>query len=262
MLVFQAAFTQQFSDMSSLINFAQTGRNHGLSVGDFNNDGHDDIYVSRREGKNKLFVNQGDFDFVEMSSEYGIDYEGDTNCSLWWDYDNDGDLDLYLGNKFENTVLYRNDGDVFTDVTEENNASTYGNLRSLNAADIDNDGDLDLYIAFAARQNVLLLNEGDDGFSDVLEERGIDDKGSSMGAVFMDYNQDGWIDLYQTRDGNQGNLLYLNTGDGFFEDKSEESRAGLKGMGMGVDVGYINDDEWPDLYVTNLYENFLLLNNG
>jgi len=248
--------------MSALIDFAQTGRNHGLSVGDFNNDGLDDIYVSRREGKNKLFVNQGDFSFLEMSSEWAVDYGGDTNCSLWWDYDNDGDLDLYLGNKFENTVLYRNDGSAFTDVTEESKASAYGNLRSLNAADIDNDGDLDLYIAFAARQNVLLLNEGDNGFIDVLEERGIDDKGSSMGAVFMDYNQDGWIDLYQTRDGNQGNLMYLNKGDGFFEDKSEESRTGLKGMGMGVDVGYINDDEWPDLYVTNLYENFLLLNNG
>lgn len=253
--------TQQFADMTALTGFSDPGRNHGMSVADFNRDGLDDIYVSRREGPNKLYINTGNFSFREDAAGYGLDYPGDTNCSLWWDYDNDGDLDLYLGNKFENTVLYRNDGQIFTDVTEQSKSAVFGNLRSLNAADIDNDGDLDLYIALAARQNVLLLNDGG-VFRDVTLEYGIDDTGSSMGAVFLDYDQDGWIDLYQTRDGNQGNLMYRNKGNGYFEDVSDQTNTDLKGMGMGVDVAYINDDAYPDLYVTNLYDNFLLLNNG
>ena len=257
----QMCWSQQFAEMTHLTNFAQPGRNHGVAVGDFNKDGLDDIYISRRESTNKLFVNRGDFIFEELSGDFGVSYEGDTNMSLWFDYDNDGDLDLYLGNKFEPNVLYRNDGHIFTDVSANSGTDLSGNLRSLNAADVDNDGDLDIYIAFAARQNALLINNGSGQFQEELTERGIDDTGSSMGAIFFDLDHDGDLDLYQTRDGNQGNLLYLNNGQGFFEDISDSANADLKALGMGVDVGYINDDDFPDLYVTNLYENFLMYSN-
>ena len=252
---------QYYSDMTELVGFNDDGRNHGVAIADINNDGLDDIYFSRKSAANKLYINRGNFQFEEVSGEFGVDYAGDTNCSLFWDFDNDGDQDLFLGNKFDYTKLYRNDGAMFTDVTETMGIASHGNLRSLNAADIDNDGDLDLYVAYTQKQNVLWRNDGDT-FTNIIDDSGIDDSKSSMAAIFFDYNEDGLIDLYQTRDGDQGNLMYKNLGDGKFQDVSDETGTGYKGQGMGVDVGDMNNDGLLDLYITNLYDNVLLANIG
>ena len=137
-----------------------------------------------------------------------MNYSGNTNASLWFDFDNDGDLDLFIGNNFESNILLRNDGTQFTNVTEEYGLGTSGNLRSANAVDFDNDGDLDLYIAYVFAQNILWKNESGALFVDHTAESGIDDTGRSLGAIFFDYDNDGDQDLFQTRDGDDANLFY------------------------------------------------------
>ncbi len=254
-------YTQEFKDISQSTGLNTAGNNHGVAIGDVNQDGLDDIYISQRGGSNQLYINTGNFQFQESAHLYGLDYEGDTNMSLWFDMDNDGDLDLVLGNKFEPIKLLENEGSTFTDVTAQYGINANGNLRSLNAVDYDNDGDLDLYIALLLEQNQLLRNDGDQ-FRDVTLQSGINDPLSSMAAVWFDYDNDGDQDLYQCHDGNQANLFYENLGNGTFLNRSQESNTDYEGFGMGTEVADFNNDGYLDIYLTNLYENVLFLNTG
>ncbi len=252
---------QIFTDMSVQTGFNTTGKNHGVAIGDFNQDGLDDIYVSRAEAPNLLYINLGNFQFQEAGATYGVDYAGRTNCSIWFDLDNDGDLDLFLGNGFEPNVLYRNDGNHFTDVSAGYGIQTIGNVRSVNAVDFDNDGDLDVYVAMALSPNLLWRNDGH-VFTNVAAEAGIDLAGRSLGAVFFDYDHDGFQDLYQGQDGFDQNYIYRNNGDGTFSDVSEETGLLFSGFCMGATVGDLNGDGYADVYVENLDSNKLYVSDG
>lgn len=258
-LIYVSAHAQQFTDLSALTGFNATGKNHGVAVGDFNGDGLDDIYVCRGDGPNLLYVNQGNFVFEESAAAFRVDFPGNTTCALWFDMDNDGDLDLFLGNAFEPNILYRNDGHQFSEVSAQYGIDvTTGNVRSVNAVDFDGDGDLDLYIAVVLQQNILWRNDGTH-FTNVIAESGIDLQGRSLGAVFFDYDLDGYQDLYQTQDGFDGNFLYRNNGDGTFTDVSVISGIASASFGMGATIGDINGDGYPDIYLTNLDTNRLFV---
>ncbi|MBT8189404.1 MAG: VCBS repeat-containing protein, partial [Bacteroidia bacterium] len=153
-------YTQSFSDVSLVSGFDDKSMNNGIAVGDYNNDGFEDIYVCNREGKNLFYENLGNGQFDEKASMLGIDFNGKSNTSIWLDFDNDGDQDLYVGNYDEANILYRNEGDVFTDVTQQFNLGTIGRISSLNAGDFDMDGDLDIYVANFNEKNKLYRNEG------------------------------------------------------------------------------------------------------
>ncbi len=254
-------YGQSFEDHSISTNFNQPGHNIGMAIGDLDGNGLPDIYVSRKGSSNLLYRNIGDFQFEEVGENYNLDFNGNTNCSLWFDMDNDGDDDLFLGNMFESNKLYRNNNGTFEDVSIIFGISnTIGNVHSVNAADIDNDGDLDLYVAQSMAQNILWRNEGTH-FVNYTTASGINDEGPSMGAVFFDYDNDGNVDLYQTRDNDAGNLFYRNDG-GYFTDISDQSNTDYEGHGMGVDVADLNGDGLLDFYLTNLYENVLFIQNS
>ncbi|HLF64955.1 MAG TPA: FG-GAP-like repeat-containing protein [Saprospiraceae bacterium] len=262
--IFYSSQAQSFSfeDMSAQTGFNMTGKNHGIAIADFNNDGWDDIYVSRAEAPNLLYVNQGNFEFVEAGAEFHVDYPGHTNCSVWFDLDQDKDLDLFLGNGFENNVLYRNDGSHFTDVSAEYGIDqTVGNVRSVNTVDFDNDGDLDIYVAQVLQENILWRNDGN-VFTNVIAESGISLVGRSLGAIFFDYDNDGDQDLYQGQDGFDGNFLYRNNGDGTFTDQTVETRLTFAGFCMGAAVGDVNEDGFADIYIENLDSNRLYISDG
>jgi len=250
---------QAFEDVSEQIGFNHFGLNSGMTIGDINGDGFEDIYVCRKDLANLLFINQGDFNFVESAQESGLAFEGNSRASIMIDYDNDGDLDVFLANIFEPCKLFQNQDGYFTDITVASNVNVVGIVQSVHATDFDNDGDLDIYITRTLEQNVLLKNEGDH-FIDYTDQSGIFDDGHSMGAIFFDYDNDGDQDLYQTRDFDDGNLFFENE-NGVFVDATEKTGTGYKGHGMGVDVTDVNQDGLLDLYFTNLYDNVLYIQN-
>ena len=197
------AFSQIFEDKTFVNSFDVKGQNRGVAIGDYNGDGLDDIYISTMSGKNMLYRNLGGFQFEEVAGDMGVADPRQSSCALWFDMDNDRDLDLFIANLFQSNA---------------------------------NDGDMDVYIANMLEQNILWRNESGQAFTDVTAEAGIFDEGRSLGAIFFDYDLDGDQDLYQTRDGIDPNLFYRNNGDGTFTEISSETWLDYVGFGMVTDV--------------------------
>jgi len=219
----------------------------------------------------------------------------------WFDYNNDGLLDLYVLNgrylegvtdhskadgKDATNHLYRNNGDgTFTDVTQEAGVAGKGFAMGVTVGDYDNDGYEDIYVT-NWNSSILYHNNGDGTFTDVTEKAGVQNNHWGIGAAFVDYDRDGKLDLfvgnylkfdpkikkpYYTAEAFAGpldyegdsNRLFHNNGDGTFTDVSE--RAGIAnppGRAMGVTVGDFDGDGWPDIYVANdQMESYLYHNN-
>ncbi|MEM6800167.1 MAG: FG-GAP-like repeat-containing protein [Bacteroidota bacterium] len=251
--------SQVFIDMTTPNDFDVKGQNRGVAIADFNNDGWEDIYISSLSGPNLLYENKGNFEFEEVGERFGLDSSEPTYASLWFDMDNDGDQDLFLVNFFKPNILFRNEGDSFTDVSKAYGIESSGNPKSILTIDYDQDGYLDVYIAQSLLSNILWRNEGGKGFRDVTAEARIRDIGRSLGAVALDYDLDGDQDLFQTRDGIDKNLLFQNNGDGSFSEISAELALDFDGLGMGADIADLNGDLYPDIYLTNLFENKLYI---
>ncbi|MDP6547116.1 MAG: CRTAC1 family protein [Phycisphaerae bacterium] len=265
----------------------------GLALFDYDGDGDEDIYFLNGASlpgteaeippQNALYRNDGDFKFTEVTDQAGV---GDTGHGLGvtvGDYDNDGDLDLYLNNYGPN-ILYRNNGDgTFTDVTEIAGVANGNKVGAgTNFLDIDADGDLDLFVSnyvkfspeahtihkrrgysaypspmeYAGEPDTLYRNNGDGSFSDVSRESGISDHaGNGMGTVCGDFDNDGDTDIFVCNDV-AANFLYLNNGSGKFKE------AGLmSGVAYDIDAnahgsmaagcGDYDNDGWLDLYATS-----------
>jgi hypothetical protein len=270
----------------------------GVAVGDFNNDGLDDIYFtsSGENTMNHLYQNVGNFKFVEVAKTAGLadvnrEETGTSAFPLWFDYDNDGWQDLLLL-RFGKTALFRNNTDgTFTEDTAEAGILRHLNALAAVAFDYDRDGDLDLYIggyfpekdmhnlpdtkvlfeswetARNGGPNVLFRNNGDETFTDVATTAGLQDTGWAMAIGHGDFNNDGWQDLYIANDFGT-DMLFKNLGDGRFENITEKSIGFDTKKGMNVDFADYNNDGWLDIYVTNLTEpylrecNMLWKNNG
>jgi hypothetical protein len=253
--------------------------------------------------------------FVDVTAGAGISFVhsiGDDELSnivessgagcVFFDYDDDGDLDIYLVNgRYLDTVssargrhlagklknaLYRNNGDAtFTDVTEAAGVGDTGFGMAAVAADYDNDGDRDLFVTNYGRDS-LYLNNGDGTFTDVTEKAGVGSELWSLGASFFDFDRDGLLDLYvggylvfdpeyrnfyaaEAFPGplsyrGEKDILYRNKGDGTFEDVTRAAGVySTKGRAMGVTACDIDDDGYEDLYVANDgMENYLYRNHG
>jgi hypothetical protein len=187
----------------------------GVSVGvfaDYDNDGHKDFFVSRTFSPNQLFHNDGDGTFTDVTAGSGIGADCCTTVASWADYDNDGDLDLYVGRYLdprtkipttfyarngEPNQLYRNDGGgKFTNVTEQAGVGELGLCLGTVFGDYDNDGDPDLYVVNDFGRKTLYRNDGDGTFTDVTVKSGTLDYGAGMSAAMGDYDNDGDLDMY------------------------------------------------------------------
>ncbi len=251
-----------FTDQSAAAGINNVGFNRGVAVIDYNNDGWEDLYFTRIAKANILYRNNGDGTFSNVSAEAGVDVELDSGAAVWGDLDNDGWMDLVLGNKDVLSQIFRNNGNgTFTDITQESGVRNTGKVQTVLLADVNNDGWLDIYWANLGTENALYLNQGDGAFIDVTLPSGTSDTKLNMGAVFFDYDNDGDQDLYLSHDADQANILYQNDGKGQFMDVSEAAGVDYEGQGMGVDAADFNNDGYLDLYITNLYENTLYLNN-
>jgi hypothetical protein len=289
----ETGITFNHTDGSSGKRYIMETVSAGLALLDYDRDGDIDIYFLNgaplkgteveAPPRNALYRNDGDFELTDVTEKAGV---GDTGYGLGvaaGDYDNDGDLDLYLNNHGPN-VLYRNNNDgTFTDVTQQAgvvNGSQVGAGACF--LDIDKDGDLDLYAAnylawtyeahvptaqsgFSVYANprfytpvpdTLFRNNGNGTFTDISASCGIGQHaGWGMGMVCADYDNDGDTDIFVANDIAE-NFLFNNDGTGHFEEVALMTAFAYDGHGdeqgsMGVDCGDINNDGLLDFYVTS-----------
>ena len=229
----------------------------GASWGDFNSDGFPDLLAGRHYEPPGLFRNNGDGTFTDIVASTPLNKFGDPHGAAWGDYDNDGDRDLLVtvggraGQGANPSELYRNEGDeIFVNVAEEAGVSDpEGRGRGVSWADYDRDGDLDIYVVNYLREgfpNRLWRNNGDGTFTDVAAEAGVADSLASHGGEFVDYNLDGWPDIFLAY-GVGSAFLYHNNGDGTFEDVSADTGFANR-AGPGHDWGDYDNDGDPDLF--------------
>ncbi|MAV70230.1 MAG: hypothetical protein CMG04_05620 [Candidatus Marinimicrobia bacterium] len=254
-----------FTDITNESGISFSGMSEGVCVFDYNNDDFDDILFTTRNGSSlHLYRNQGDMIFSDVSFESNIGMMMEARTAVAGDYDNDGDLDIFVGATLGSSVFFQNNGDgTFQDITTLVGINVQDQVRGCSWVDYNNDGFLDLYVGLLYPSNKLFKNNGDNTFIEVAQNIGAAGPlaaGIIMGLGFIDYDRDGDQDLFITQDNNNGNILLRND-NGFFSDISAISNTNLEVMGMGVAFGDINRDGLFDFYTTNLYENSLMLNS-
>ncbi|PZV83388.1 FG-GAP repeat protein [Algoriphagus aquaeductus] len=204
----------------------------GVSMVDINGDGLLDIYVCRLgdwkgiKGKNELYINNGDLSFTESAQLYGLDFQGFSTQAAFFDYDRDGDLDMYLLNHAVHTE------------------NSYGRA-SLRYMDSGPEGDR-LY-----RNNA---EKGEIRFTPVTNEAGIFSShiGYGLGVGITDINNDGWPDIYVSNDFNENDYLYINQTDGTFKEQISAMTTVSSRFSMGNDFADINNDGWIDFITLDM----------
>lgn len=260
-----------FTDITQAAGIQNTGIVQSVLLADINNDSWLDIYWANLGSENALYVNRGDGTFYDATIPSGTTDTQMNMGAVFFDYDNDGDQDLYLSHDADQAnILYQNDGKgQFTDVSAEAGVDYQGQGMGVDAADFNNDGYLDIYIT-NLYENTLYLNNQDGTFSDVSEMAKVMDIGMGWGTSWLDYDNDGWMDLYVANEtyfpvfGNfYDNVLYRNTGNGTFEITSASSPLASPYGGYGMAWFDANKDGQLDIVIANSgpeHGNQLLLN--
>lgn len=241
----------------------------GATWGDYDNDGDLDLYVTNWASSvsnsiNRLYRNNGNGSFSDVASSMGVGDARNSVAAAWADYDNDGNLDLYVVNFFEQDQLYRNNGNgTFSLVTSSAGINIISQGDETNAVwgDYNGDGLLDIYVCKRRFRNTLYHNNGDGSFSEIGESAGVADNRDTEAAAWADYDGDGDQDLYVVNR-EQNNGLYKNNGSGGFTEVACEASIDNTDVGRGATwVDYDLDGDF-DLYVVNVGGNALYRNDG
>ena len=251
-----------FLEVGASAGVDDAGTGEGAAWGDYDGDGDQDLYVVNYGSANKLYRNNGNGTFTEVGVSAGVADTGNGNGAAWGDYDNDGDLDLYLTNNGTNR-LYRNNGNgTFTEVGAAAGVANVGYGIGTAWGDYDNDGDLDLYVVNYGSANLLYRNNGNGTFTEVGVAASVNNAGTGYAAAWGDYDNDGDLDLYLANNGT-ANRLYRNNGNGTFTEVGAAAGVADAGSGFGVAWGDYDNDGRLDLYLTNFGQpNRLYRNNG
>ena len=237
--------------------------------GDYDGDGDVDLYVTNwgssvSQSFNRLYQNTGSAAFSDVAQSAGVADAGNSVSAAWVDYDNDGDLDLYVVNFFEQDQLYQNNGSGrFSRATGSAgvNVISQGDESGAAWGDYDGDGDLDLYICKYYFRNSLYHNNGSGSFSEVGVTAGVADIRDSEDAAWADYDDDGDLDLYVVNR-EQNNAFYKNNGDGSFSDVA--GALSLDNTDVGRSARWVDFDRDGDLdlFLANVGANALYRNDG
>jgi hypothetical protein len=273
-----------FEDVTEKAGLQGAGYGMGVAVGDYDNDGFEDLYVTAYGG-NKLYHNNGNGTFTDVTQKAGVAGSDWSTSAAWVDLDEDGFLDLvvlrYVDWDFDDIwcgehkegyraychpdffrpispLVYHNNKDgTFTEVAQKIGLGKAGKGLGIAIADYDRDGHVDIFVANDSMVEFLYHNKGNGTFEDVglASEVAVDVDGrtyAGMGTDFADYNNDGWPDIVVTDLANQRYALYQNNGDGSFNYVSHS--AGIAQMtlphsGWGVHFLDYDNDGWKDLLV-------------
>jgi hypothetical protein len=269
-----------FEDVTEKAGVGDPRYGMGVTVGDYDNDGHPDIFVTNYE-RNTLFHNNGDGTFTDVTEKAGVGRSLWSVGATWLDYDKDGRLDLFVGNYLEfdtkyrlyyeadvypgplsyppqPSFLYHNNGDgTFTEVSEKAGITKKGRAMGVLSCDYDDDTWPDIFIANDAMQNFLYHNNGNGTFTEVGLESGVaftqnGNSAASMGGDFGDYDLDGHLDIMVPD--MAYNALYHNLGKGLFEDVSATNglaRASAQFWSWGGGFFDYDNDGYLDILYAN-----------
>ncbi len=253
----------------------------GVALGDINNDGLIDIFMTSNMGSNVLYLNKGDFKFEDISQLAGIQGNGQWATGVAFaDVNGDGWTDIYVCNSgnvagdSRRNELYINNGDLtFSERAKEYNIDDPGYSTHGIFFDYDKDGDLDMYLlnnsskaigSFNLKNNQRLIRDSVGGdklfrndnnkFTDVSIEAGIYGSviGFGLGVTVGDIDQDGWMDIYVSNDFFERDYIYLNNQDGTFRETLPDMMRSISAASMGADMADLNNDHYPEILATDM----------
>jgi hypothetical protein len=279
--------TLSFTDVTQQSGIVANGYGMGVATGDINNDGLPDLYLTNL-GSNQMYLNKGNGKFVDVTKESGTDDPRWSTSASFFDYDRDGWLDLMVVNYADFSVtnnpscyaattakdyctprafrapgnrLFHNKGNgVFEDVTNAAGVDKeFGHGLGIVTADFNNDGWIDIYVANDGDQNQLWINQKNGTFVNdaLLAGCAVNRNGQTeagMGVDAGDFDGNGTDDIFITHLMDETNTLYVNLGQGFFEDRTREAGLGVPGRrftGFGTFFFDYDNDGWLDLFVAN-----------
>lgn len=276
------------NDTMNILDFEYVYNGGGVALGDFDNDGLQDVYFSGNQVGNRLYLNEGEMKFKDITDKAGVSGNGKWSSGVAVvDINNDGLMDIYVGATVKKTaperenMLFVNQGvnqegiPVFKELAREYGIADDGHTTTAAFFDYDNDGDLDLYVVTNTieiypntyRKKVadgsspttdrLYRNDWNEQlqhpvFKNVSREAGILTEGYGLGINITDINRDGWKDIYVTNDYITNDLLYINNGDGTFTDKASTYFKHTSNSAMGNDIADINNDGRVDVVVVDM----------
>jgi hypothetical protein len=274
-------YEKQLKNKFNVYTFRNFYNGGGVALGDINNDGLIDIFMTSNMGTNKLYLNKGNFEFEDISQKAGIEGKGWSTGVSFADVNGDGLLDIYIcksGNEegvVTHNELYINNGDLtFTERAKEFGIDeSSGNSTQGVFFDYDKDGDLDMFLlknfpksigSFNLKENQrnvrdsvggdkLFRNDGNK-FTDVSAAAGIYGStiGFGLGVAIGDINQDGWMDIYVSNDFFERDYIYINNHDGTFKEMLPEMMRSISAASMGADMADVNNDHYPEIFSTDM----------
>ncbi|HEX6227548.1 MAG TPA: VCBS repeat-containing protein [Chryseolinea sp.] len=272
------------NDSFNILTYEYIYNGGGVAIADFNNDGKQDIFFTGNQVPNKLYLNEGNFNFKDISENANVNLPGRWNSGVAVvDINNDGWKDLYVcattnpDSALRKNMLFVNQGaqggsePVFKEQAAQYKIDHAGHSIMAAFFDYDRDGDLDLYVlenqkltnaptnyrpkitdGSAANNDRLFRNEGNGTFKDVTIEAGIVYEGFGLGLSISDVNLDGWPDIYVSNDYLSNDILYINQKDGSFKNRMKEFIGHQSQFSMGNDAADINNDAMPDIITLDM----------